>query len=224
MSTSLQKSLSRLSTGTNSVDKKVNNFIKNDTNLNLLRVVLVAYAVLIDKVPNQVITLFEHFGVRLVISSLVAYLLFKDVVTALLLALCFILSVQELKKRMNGPVKVNGNNQNMNDFDEVGPSPNPSMISGNQKVFLNNTSQYPEDKPYFEDPEERPDPAFRTMTQNLVEGSAFTTDEQLKNVGTNLVQGVDPDDGVKTFVNQHGAQGLDVPLGFDPDSCQTSKF
>lgn len=218
MSTSLQKSLSRLSTGTNSVDKKVNNFIKNDTNLNALRVILVAYAVLIDRVPNQVITLFEHFGVRLVVSSLVAYLLFKDVVTALLLALCFILSVQELKKRMNGPVRVIENNQNITDFDEVGPSPNPNMNSRNQQAPLNNTSQYPED------PEDRPDPAFRTMTQNLVEGSAFTTDEQLKNVGTNLVQGVDPDDGVKTFVNQHGAQGLDVPLGFDPDSCQTSKF
>jgi hypothetical protein len=216
MSASLQKTLSRLSAGTNSVDKKVNNFIKNDTNLNVLRVVLVAYAVLIDKVPNQAILLFEHFGVRLVVSSLVAYLLFKDVVTALLLALCFILSVQELKKRMNTPLTVVENNQNMGKFDEVMPSPNPGMINTVKNMSSNNT--------FTQNREDMPDPAFKTMTQNLVEGSAFTTDEQLKNVGTNMVQGVDPDEGVKTFVNQHGAQGLDVPLGFDPESCQTSKF
>jgi hypothetical protein len=216
MSASLQKSLSRLSAGTNSVDKKVNSFIKNDTNINVLRVVLVAYAVLIDSIPDQVIFLFEHFGVRLVVSALVAYLLFKDVITALLLALCFILSVQELKKRINGPVNLVETNQNMVQFNGVRPSPNPVMTSGNQQMFVNNASA--------KNPEDRPDPAFKTMTQNLVEGSAFTTDEQLRNIGTNMVQGVDPDEGVKTFVNQHGAQGLDVPLGFDPESCQTSKF
>ena len=152
-----------------------------------------------------------NFLLRLLVSSSIAYLLFKDVITALLLALCFILSVQELKKRTNSPM-MNNNAQ--------GPSPNPSMTSVlNSFVpdlsFGNNNNSNPEDTP---------DPAFKTITQNLVEGSAFTTDEHLKKVSTNQVQGVDPDEGVKTFVNQHGVQGLDVPLGFDPVASESSKF
>lgn len=213
MNASLQKSLNRLSTGTAKVDKSVDNFIRNDTYVNVLRVTLVLYALMIDQVPNEVINSFGNFVMRLLVSASIAYLLFKDVITALLLALCFILSVQELKKRKHSPMM-------NNNAPSQGPSPNPIMTSLNSFVpnlsFSNSNDNG--------NPEDAPDPAFKTMTQNLVEGSAFTTDEHLKKVSTNQVQGVDPDEGVKTFVNQHGAQGLDVPLGFDPEACPTSKF
>lgn len=210
MSSSLQKSLS---VGTAKFDKSVDKFVRNDTNVNILRIILIAYAVLIESVPNQVIHLFDMFAVRLLISLSVAYLLFKDVITALLLALCFILSIQELKKRQSHimiPVVASS------------PSPNPVMTGSSiirpslNMAFGNNDDN--------DAPENSPDPAFKTMTQNLVENSAFTTDEDLRKIGSNMVQGVDPDEGVKTFVNQHGAQGLDVPLGFDTEASTSSKF
>ena len=120
MSASLQKSLSA---GTTKFDKNVDKFVKNDTNVNVLRVALIAYAVFIDSVPHEVINLFDMFAVRLLVSLSVAYLLFKDVITALLLALCFILSIQELKKRHSSPsVVVNNANKK--------PSPNPVMTGG----------------------------------------------------------------------------------------------
>lgn len=210
MSASLQKSLSA---GTAKFDKNVDKFVKNDTNVNVLRVALIAYAVFIDSVPHEVINLFDMFAVRLLVSLSVAYLLFKDVITALLLALCFILSIQELKKRHSGSVVVVNNANN--------PSLNPVMTGGSilrpplNMSFGNESGNNPEDSP---------DPAFKTMTQNLVEGDAFTTDADLHKVSSNMVQGADPDEGVKTFVNQHGAQGLDVPLGFDSDASVSSKF
>lgn len=211
---SLQKSLTQLSTET---DKHVTKFVKNETQVNLLRVALIAYSVFINKVPSQVIGLFDMFAFRLVISGMIAYLLFKDVVTALLLSLCFIMSIQELKKRQGGVVS-----SMVNNFDNTeAPSPNPSMtntgapVNHQQPMFL--------DEEPGADPEESGDPAFKTITQNLVEGS-FTSDQQFKDAQNNGVQGNDPDVGVKTFVTQHGAQGLDVPLGLDPDASKASAF
>lgn len=212
MSSGLQKSLNRLSTGTSQVDKNVDAFVRNETYVNILRVSLVCYSLFIDQIPNEIIYSFQNFGLRLFVSASVAYLLFKDVITALLLALCFILSVQELKKRKYGVPQHNNNNN-------VGPSPNPlgSLLNSfaPDLSFGNNNNVNPEDNG---------DPAFKTMTQNLVEGSSFTTDNHLKKASTNFIQGVDPDTGVKTFVNQHGAQGLDVPIGTDPDACTASSF
>lgn len=212
MSSGLQKSLNRLSTGTAQVDKSVNAFVRNDTYVNILRVSLVCYSLFVDQIPNDIIYSFQNFGLRLLVSASVAYLLFKDVITALLLALCFILSVQELKKRKHG---VPHNNA----VGSHGPSPNP--ISSVLNSFAPDLSFGGDDNG---NPEDNGDPAFKTMTQNLVEGGAFTTDAHLKKASSNLVQGVDPDVGVKTFVNQHGAQGLDVPLGVDPDACSASGF
>lgn len=211
MSASLQKSLS---TRTTKFDKSVDQFVRNDTNVNILRVALIAYAVFIDSVPNEVIQLFDIFAIRLLVTLSVAYLLFKDVITALLLALCFILTIQELKKRLSVPYRINNTSVSVNS-----PSPNPMMTGGSilrpSLSFGNESGNNPEDSP---------DPAFKTMTQNLVEGSAFTTDEDLRKASSNMVQGADPDEGVKTFVNQHGTQGLDVPLGFDKESSISSKF
>lgn len=220
MSASLQKSLS---SGTAKFDKSVDKFVKNDTYVNVLRVVLIGYSVFIDSVPNDIINLFKHFITRFIVSGFVAYLLFKDVVTALLLALCFILSIQELKKRTYGSDIMNHNNNVVSNNN--GPSPNPILTGMNNmsKVMIQNASTM-NDVPDNNAPENSADPAFQTLTQNLVEGSAFTTDADLEKAGSNLVQGVDPDKGVKTFVNQHGAQSLDVPLGFDAEASISSKF
>lgn len=218
MNSSLQKSLNRLSVKTTQVDKNVDNFIKNDTYINIVRMLLIVYSLFINEIPNDIIFVFKNFGVRLFVSATIAYLLFKDVVTALLLALCFILSVQELKKRKHNKMGNNNNmvpNNNMlyNHNAPVMASPNPETNMVPHLSFNNNNAGNPEDYS---------DPAFKTITQNLVEGDSFTTDEQLNAVGNNAVQGVDPESGVKTFVNQNGAQGLDVPLGFDPESSVAS--
>lgn len=207
---SLQKSLS---TTANKFDKSVDGFVKNDTSINILRAGLLGYALFVKNVPDAVINAFDNFAVRLVTAGMCAYLLFKDVVTALLLSLCFIMTVLELKNRRGGVVPM------ANQFNN-GPSPNPMATASAPPPVVRDAGN---EAGNFPNPEDSPDPAFRTMTQNIVEGS-FTSDAQLRDAQSNMIQGVDPDAGVKTFSNQHGAQGLDVPLGFDPESCEASAF
>jgi len=224
---SLQKSLSQLSTSATDVDKHVNKFVKNETNVNVLRVVLIGYSLFISKIPGEVIHIFDYFLVRLAVSGMVAYLLFKDVITSLLLALCFILSIQELKKR-NGESNIQVNSFQVNSGPSSGPSNGPSNGPSPNPNIRYNGSPLSEEQPLFLDsessgPEDSADPAFQTLTSNLVNGS-FTSDQQLDDAQSNFVQGIDPDIGVKTFVNQHGAQGLDVPLGLDPEASQSSAF
>ncbi len=218
---SLSKSLT---SSANTIDKNVDSFVKNETYVNLFRVALIGYAVFVHNVPDNVINLFDKFVFRLVITLLVAYLLFKDVITALLLALCFILSVQELKKRGNLAKPM------YNTFDNYGALLNNTADSDKQLNTPSNTSSENNIKDPINSllsatimPEDVPDPAFKTMTQNIVEGS-FTSDAQFLDAQSNGVQGADPDTGVKTFVNQHGAQGLDVPLGQDPLASMQSAF
>ena len=209
---SLPKSLT---SGANTLDKNVESFVKNETYINLTRVALIGYAVFVHKVPNEVINAFDKFVVRLVVSSLIAYLLFKDVISALLLALCFILSVQELKKR-NTVVKPMFNT--FNNY-KVNNSVHANMNMNNDSNSMGPVSTFMDAVM----PEDVPDPAFKTITQNIVDGS-FTTDAQFLDAQSNGVQGADPDNGIKTFVNQHGAQGLDVPLGQDPEASMQSAF
>lgn len=223
---SLQKSLT---SSANTLDKNVDSFVKNETYINLVRVAFIGYAVFVEKVPDNVIHMFNNFGVRLFVTVMIAYLLFKDVVTALLLALCFILSVQELKKR---GVTVSPMMNTFNNYPSINNGVAPMNNSMPSQASVNSDGDIPSQPSVFEMPlvrnrevmpEDVPDPAFRTMTQNIVEGS-FTTDAQFLDAQSNSVQGADPDTGIKTFVNQHGSQGLDVPLGRDPVASMHSAF
>lgn len=68
-------------------------------------------------------------------------------------------------------------------------------------------------------------PAFKTMTENLAEDSnSFTTKMQFQDAGSNLIPGADPNVGIKAWKNGLGAQGLDLPNGYDKSDYYGSVF
>jgi hypothetical protein len=65
--------------------------------------------------------------------------------------------------------------------------------------------------------EDKVDPAYKTMTQNLAdsETNVFTTQRQFQDAQSNFVPNVDPNVGIKSTHNQISIQGVDLPNGFD---------
>lgn len=207
---SLQKSIDKRFS---SMNKQVDKLVADETAINLVRVGLILYALFVPSLPDDVIYVFFYFGVRLVITLLIAFMLFKDVITALLLAVCFVISIQELNKRFPVIIPIKPN------------SPSYDMANNAPMMNLNDTGSMVENVPVPQvmnnNPEDVPDPAFQTLTENVI-STAFTSDSQFRDAQSNMVQGADPDAGVKTFVKQQGAQGLDAPIGFDPVASKAS--
>lgn len=195
-----------ISSSVSSVVKEVEKHSCDTTNNIAVQLILVAYIIFIKQIPITYLSYFNNFYFRLVVAGLIAYLLFRNIITALLLALAFIVSLKELKSRSttryNEPVL-----------------PNLKVDDLIHTNVIQHGNQLPQDT----SSEDIPHPAFKTMTQNLVE-NPFTTNKQFMDVQNNMVQGADPDMGVKTLSHQHGAQGLDVPLGHDTQASLASAF
>jgi hypothetical protein len=189
-----------------SVVKEVEKHSCDTTNNIALQLVLVAYIIFIKRIPITFLIYFNNFYVRLVVAGLIAFMLFKNIITALMLALAFIMTLKELK------------NRNTSRYSE----PVLPNLKANDLIHTN-VIQLKDQLPQDTSNEDILHPAFKTMTQNLVE-NPFTTDKQFMDVQSNMVQGVDPDMGVKTLTHQHGAQGLDIPLGYDTQAPTTSVF
>ena len=204
------------------LDKFIVKCMKNNMCANTLRALLVVYAVFVNRVPDQVLSLYDNFLCRLAFAAFIVYMVFVDPITALLLAAVFVLSVQERNYR-----KSSGNNVVNNIANNV-VNNGVNNVANNQ---VNNNLARPgleiKDVTANDVPYEQTHPVSQTLTDNLVEsgqGSDFTSTGQLKAAQNNLISGVDPDQGVKTFTNQLGPQGLNIPGGYDLDSSVSSKF
>ena len=204
------------------LDKFIVKCMKNNMCANTLRALLVVYAVFVNRVPDQVLSLYDNFLCRLAFAAFIVYMVFVDPITALLLAAVFVLSVQERNYR-----KSSGNNVVNNIANNV-VNNGVNNVANNQ---VNNNLARPgleiKDVTATDVPYEQTHPVSQTLTDNLVEsgqGSDFTSTGQLKAAQNNLISGVDPDQGVKTFTNQLGPQGLNIPGGYDLDSSVSSKF
>ena len=200
------------------LDKFIVKCMKNNMCANTLRALLVVYAVFVNRVPDQVLSLYDNFLCRLAFAAFIVYMVFVDPITALLLAAVFVLSVQERNYR-----KSSGNNVINN-----GVNNGVNNVANNQ---VNNNLARPgleiKDVTATDVPYEQTHPVSQTLTDNLVEsgqGSDFTSTGQLKAAQNNLISGVDPDQGVKTFTNQLGPQGLNIPGGYDLEGVVSSKF
>lgn len=209
------------------LDKFIVKCMKNNMCTNTLRALLVVYAVFVNRVPDQVLSLYDNFLCRLAFAAFIVYMVFVDPITALLLAAVFVLSVQERNYR-----KSSGNNVVNNIGNNVvnnGVNNGVNNVANNQ---VNNNLARPgleikEATATTDVPYEQTHPVSQTLTDNLVEsgqGSDFTSTGQLKAAQNNLISGVDPDQGVKTFTNQLGPQGLNIPGGYDLEGAVSSKF
>lgn len=98
MSSKTMKSMSKnLNLSMN--NKQVNNFFKNDYVSWGLKILLVLYAAMVaPQLNRQVSMIFDNILVRLIIAVLIVFLSFYDVTLAILLAICFVVSIQTLNK------------------------------------------------------------------------------------------------------------------------------
>jgi len=191
-----------------SFEKALSGQLKNTIVLNVIRVVLVIYILMITSIPVSMLRLFENLLFQVFYLSLLAYMALIDPASALLMAAAYLFTVQQLNQTMGMGVSSNNNVVKMMNNNSVMMNNNRENFSG---PVANNATMAPALAIASETHSEHP--AYQTMTDNLT----FTTDLQFKDAQSNYVPEVDQNAGIKSWQNQFSAQGIDLPRGFDSE-------
>lgn len=99
MSFSLTKSVKSGIQSLKSIESRVHTKLSNDTAKMVLRVLIIAHILVTKYLPSWYLGLINNLSIRIVMALLVVYLAFIDLISAALLAILFIFSVQEVKTR-----------------------------------------------------------------------------------------------------------------------------
>jgi len=99
MSSSLTKSVKSGIQSVKSLESKVHTKLSSDTAKLVLRVLIIAHIFVTKYLPSWYLGLINNLSVRIVMALLVVYLAFIDLISAALLAMLFIFSVQEVNTR-----------------------------------------------------------------------------------------------------------------------------
>lgn len=170
-----------------------------------IRIILVIYASFVAPNLNKAGALFfNNMIVRLVLAVLIVYLCYVDPCSAILLAVCFIVSVQTLNKYRIASISDEPvdsfMNPNMGMESPMGEMPPPPPPPEERENFYQNSNTSEENTQVMsEDP------------------SMFTSQEQLSDAQTNQVQN-DQVSQVQTWKEQLGPQGLNAVHGFNIDN------
>lgn len=146
---------------------------------------------------------------RLAYLCLVAYVMMVDTMSAVVLAGLFVMAVYSANGKHTLAMELTGN-------DTVIPAPESKAVPQSVEHGA------PEEKILEHGFDDKGHPAYRTMTENLEAG--FTTGDQFRDAQDNRVPESSQATGVKTFVKQHGVQGLDFPRGFDCEDYRGHPF
>jgi hypothetical protein len=204
-----------------SFEKTLSSQLKNTVVLNVIRVFLVIYILMITSIPVSMLRLFENVLFQIFYLSLLAYMALIDPASALLMAAAYLFTVQQLNQTMGMGVSSNNNVVKMMNNNTSMMMNNNAMMNNNKREnftgpVANNTTMAPALAIASETHSEHP--AFQTMTDNLsAAGSTFTSDLQFNDAQSNYVVDVDQTAGIKSWQNQFSAQGIDLPRGFDSD-------
>ena len=131
------KNLTNLTTD----NKQVSNLLKNDYVSWGLKILLVLYAAMVaPQLNRQVSMIFDNIIVRLIIAVLIVFLSFYDVTLAILLAICFVVSIQTLNKHKITSITTMpenfANNEMEDDMEEEDMEDN-MMMENNQENMEN---------------------------------------------------------------------------------------
>uniref|UniRef100_A0A6C0E731 Uncharacterized protein n=1 Tax=viral metagenome TaxID=1070528 RepID=A0A6C0E731_9ZZZZ len=193
------------------LDKTLAGQLKNPVVSTIVRVVLVAYILLLSSVDHKILSLFENIYFQIFYFAALAYVAMVDPTTSVMMAAAYLFSVQQLNRAPS--------------FKQVKLPSNTPVVS---EVRLNNSGygamavQNPAEGFETDGGQlvgEGSNPADRTLTENL----AFTSDLQFQDAQTNALPGVSQYTGIQSQNNQLGVQGLNLPNAYDPDD-NLSKF
>lgn len=217
------------------LDKAIMNFLQNNVVRCLSLLVAITYVLLIKKIPTKSLKHANHFYVKILVALIIAYLACCEPLYAVMVAVLFIMSLQELNHRQvpKGPGKkdyeaegVVGKEDTYKDqlakkdfLENVIPNPNGECACGCGCTDCNCTNC---DGNCGNGACKCGNPADQNLTQNLGEG--YITDGHLRDAQNNMVSGSDPDKPVEVFDKIMNAQGLLMPHGHDASAGTASKF
>lgn len=195
-----------------SAEKVVSNFNKtaagflNNKNMSMgLKALLIIYAGFsVPKLMGNHVQIFDNVLVRVLVAGLVVYLSFHDTTLSLLLAICLVLSIQELNK-LKTTSAIN-NMQDMESFDgHHDGHDDGEMLDENLEQFQSNQQS-------DNSGEQSNELTSGGLCRNS--GVYFTNDNQLNDAQNNNVESSNTMSQVQSWENQLGPQGLNHPYGF----------
>ena len=135
------KSMSMKNLNLSMKNTNVDNFFQNDYVSWGLKILLVLYAAMVaPQLNRQVSMIFDNIIVRLIIAVLIVFLSFYDVTLAILLAICFVVSIQTLNKHKITSITTMpenfANNEMEDDMEEEDMEDN-MMMENNQENMEN---------------------------------------------------------------------------------------
>jgi hypothetical protein len=185
---SLTKSLAK-------VDNTLTDNFKNKNFVNGFRIACgICFFLLLQAKPRD-LQFVNNLFFRLAYLCLVAYVMMIDTMSSVVLAGIFVVAVYVANSKNTLAMDLTGHNTLM-----------PTNTSNNTTIMEKIL------EPSFDD---NSHPAYQTLTENIETG--FTTSSQFKDAQDNRIPGSGQETSVKTFVKQHGVQGLDFPRGFDDE-------
>lgn len=177
-----------------------------------IRIILVIYASFVAPNLNKGGALFfNNMIVRLVIAVLIVYLCYVDPCSAILLAVCFVVSVQTLNKYRIASIS----DDPVDSFAPVDSFMNPDNSSpmGEMPPPMGEMPP-PEERENFYQNSNTSEENSQVMSEDP---NMFTSQEQLSDAQTNQVQN-DQVSQVQTWREQLGPQGLNAVHGFNIDN------
>lgn len=214
--------------------KKLETLFKSPITLNIFRILLLINTLLIKHMSDNIVSLYRHIVMRIVVAVLVAVLAYIDPMAAVLLSVTFVIGYQEANTRLN----VTGNETGtgtytspidqvslLNDvlqeeqiIDEITNPVIPSVDDANKGIPTMSMSE--------NDVPEDDHPAHSSLTENiqLGDGESRMLQEIQQNVLVASVGGVDPDIPVQSLQGSNDAQGSNFVKGYDTIMSIASRF
>jgi hypothetical protein len=174
------------------LDHTLKNFINNEYITNGLIVLCVLYLSFgLDNMSSELLKIFDNNVVRLLLLVLIAYITHNKPVVGILLAICYVLSVQHLNSTKVNGLPVEGYWSENNDDDENNP----------------HGLQAPEpDHAALVDRDDVPTGDGHETFDDYQVCDSFTTPEELGDAQSNKLSGQDAQ--VQTWEQQLGPQGI----------------
>jgi len=221
------------------IDKEIMKFLQNDAVKCLAVLLGIAYVLVIKQIPTETLQLTNNFYIKILVALTIAYLACFEPLYAIILAVVFILSLQELNHRQVSRHSGNGGRGNYKAEGVVGKEDTYEDQLA-KKDFLENVIPNPNGECTCgcdcgcnctncscggncgNGACKCGNPADQNLTQNLSKG--YITDGHLRDAQNNMICGSDPDKPVEVFHKIMNAQGLLMPHGHDDKACTASKF
>ena len=214
------------------LDKTIMNLLQNNVVRCLAIILGIGYVFVIKKIPTDILKYANNFYIKILVALMIAYLACCEPLYAIVVAVLFILSLQESNHRQVSRHSKSYDGVDYKAEGVVGKEDTIETQLANKKTFLENEIPNPNSECKCgcgntncgcNDGSCKCDnPADQNLTQNLNNG--YITDGHLRDAQNNMISGSDPDRPVEVFHKILNAQRLLMPHGHNENASTAAKF